>query len=303
MPVAAPARLALNHLAWHLLSIVIVCWIRTAGRYLISSGEMSTTSEQAPFKPALRAKAPKHIHLPHPSPSSEVPYSRTYPATPALSPRSQREPVANPFFILDEETPPIPTPRVPRFPPSPPTHIRRPTLPAQISLEHALGDTRRSPVQPQDGRPKKEATLPSPAASCSCASSRSQPEMGKFRKKTKNRPRAKTDLPPLDTAGWSLHTPSFRSTAAATPSTGSSTPRNISISEIPLMSGPIGCAVDVFGLAALQPPRIGGRPRPRMRQRATIGDVSAERVDVDSSMPAVPGGLVFAGRTANPVKA
>ncbi|KEP55030.1 hypothetical protein V565_010210 [Rhizoctonia solani 123E] len=269
---------------------------------------MSTTLEQAPFKPTRRAQAPKHISLPWPSPSSEVPYSRTYPATPGLSPRSQREPVVNPFFILDEDTPPIPAQRVPRFPPSPPTHIRRPTLPAQISLEHALGDTRRSPVQPpQDGRPKQEAMLPSPAASCSCASSRSQPEMGKFRKKTKSRPRAKTDLPPLETAGRSLHTPSFRSAAAVTPLTGSSTPRNISLSEIPLMTGPIGCATDIFGLAALQPPRIGGRPRPRMRQRATTGNVSSERTDVDRSIPelpsAVPSGLVFAARTLSPVKA
>ncbi|CAE6542226.1 unnamed protein product [Rhizoctonia solani] len=306
MPAATPARLALDHLAWYLLSIVAVYrWIHAVGRSLISSRDMSTTSEQAPLKPVLRAKAPKHIPLPRPSPTSEVPYTRTYPATPALSPRSQREPSTNPFFILNEETPPIPLHRVPRVPPSPPTHIRRPTLPAQISLEHAFGDTRR-PIQPQDARPKKEVAIPSPVASCSCISSYSQPELSKLRKKTKTRPRAKTDLPPLDTAGWSLDTPSFRSTAAPTPSTGSSTPRNISLSEIPLLSSPIGCAVDIFGLAALQPPRMAGRPRPRMRQRVTTGDVSSARTNVDGSIQeltsVIPSGLVFTARTASPAK-
>ncbi|CAE6423589.1 unnamed protein product [Rhizoctonia solani] len=301
MPVATLARLTLYHLAWYLLSLVAAyrC-IRTTRRSLIS--QMSITSEQAPrSKSALRAQAPKHIPLP--SPTSEVPYSRTYPATP-LSPRSQ--PISNPFFLLNPETPPISTPRAPRIPPSPPTHIRRPTLPAQTSLEHAFGDTRRSPTQPQASKPKKEVAIPSPVTSCSCSSSRSHPDLSKSRKRTKTRPRAKTDLPPLDTAGWSLRTPSFRSAAAATPSTGSSTPRNISISEIPLLSGPIGCAVDIFGLAALQPPRMAGRPR-RMRQRVAIGDVSAERMDVGRSSPAVPlavpNGLVFTARTASPVKA
>ncbi|CAE7075719.1 unnamed protein product [Rhizoctonia solani] len=270
--------------------------------------DMSTTAEQAPPpKSALRAQAPKHIPLPQPSPSSEVLYTRTYPTTPALSPRSQREPINNPFFLLNEEAPSTPMYRLPRVPPSPPTHIRRPTLPVQISLEHAFGDTRRSPIQPQDGKPKREVAVPSPVASCSCTvtSSRSHPEI-KSRKKTKARPRAKTDLPPLDTAGWSLRTPSFRSTAAATPSSGSSTPRNISISEIPLMNGPIGCAVDIFGLAALQPPRITARPRPRMRQRVTTPDVSSKRTDVGALNPelslAVPNGLVFAARTASPVR-
>ncbi|CAE6510781.1 unnamed protein product [Rhizoctonia solani] len=269
---------------------------------------MATDLMLAPLpKPTLRAQAPKHITLPPPSPSREVPYTRTYPATPGLSPRSQRELNGNPFFILVEETPPIPSHRPPRVPPSPPTHIRRPTLPAQISLEHAFGDTRRSSIQAQGSRSKKEVVIPSPVASCSCASSRSQPEISKTRRKHKTRPRAKTELPPLDTAGWSLDTPSFRSTAAATPSTGSSTPRNISLSEIPMMNGSIGCAVDIFGLAALQPPRIAGRPRPGTRQRATTQDVSPRRTDVDLSSPelslvGVPNGLAFAARTASPAQ-
>ncbi|KAH7344432.1 hypothetical protein B0J17DRAFT_635405 [Rhizoctonia solani] len=269
---------------------------------------MATELVQAPpLKPTLRAQAPKHIPLPQPSPSREVAYTRTYPATPGLSPRSQRELNCNPFFILAEETPPIPSHRLPRVPPSPPTHIRRPTLPAQISLEHAFGDTRRSPTLAQDSGLKKEVAIPSPITSCSCTSSRSQPEMSKPRRKNKTRPRAKTELPPLDSAGWSLSTPSFRSAAAATPSTGSSTPRNISLSEIPMMTGPIGCAVDIFGLAALQPPRINGRPRPRMRQRVAVEDVSPGRTDVcvsssELSLVGAPNGLVFAARTASPVK-
>ncbi|KAG8733111.1 hypothetical protein FRC11_008686 [Ceratobasidium sp. 423] len=261
---------------------------------------MSTDSAEAPgSKLALRAQAPKHITLPPASPSSEVPYTRTYPATP-LSPRGQREPNTNPFFILDEETPPIPTQRLPRFLPTPPTLVRRPTLPAQISLEHAFGNTRRDAIQPQEHRPKREVSIPSTVASCSCGSTRSQPEMSKLRKKTRTRPRAKTDLPALDTAGWSLDTPSFRSTAASTPSTGSSTPRNISLSEIPIMNGPIGCAVDIFGLAALQPPRMAGRPRPRIRQRVTTPD--EDRFSPELPSVAIPNGLVFAARTAGPAK-
>ncbi|KAJ1310870.1 hypothetical protein OPQ81_009388 [Rhizoctonia solani] len=131
--------------------------------------------------------------------------------------------------------------------------------------------------------------------------------MSKLKKKTKTRPRSKTDLPALDTARWSLDTPSFRSTSATTPSTGSSTPRNISLSEIPMSSGSIGCAVDIFGLAALQPPRMAGRSRPRIRQRAIQEDVSSENVDMggsssERSSVAAPNGLVFVARTASPAK-
>jgi hypothetical protein len=103
-----------------------------------------------------------------------------------------------------------------------------------------------------------------------------------------------------------LDTPSFRSTLSTvgTPSTSTagsstSTPRNISISEIPLLSGHIGCAVDVFGLAALQPPRMDVRPRPRVRQRASA--LSKDGLE-GGSTHSVPNGLVFSARTASPAR-
>ncbi|CAE6389812.1 unnamed protein product [Rhizoctonia solani] len=269
---------------------------------------MSTAAQSSSSgpKPVLRPQAPKSIPLPCRS-STEVQYARTYPSTPALSPTSHqnhREPNTNPFFILNEETPTVLTRRL-HNPPSPSTHTRRPTLSAEISLEHAFGDTRRDPGQAQESRPKKEGSVPSSVASCT--SSRSQPEMTKSRKsRPKNRPRAMTSLPALETAGRSLHTPSFRSTVsvAETPSTSTagssiSTPRNISISEIPLLNGHIGYAVDVFGLAALQPPRIDVRPRPRVRERASA--LTKDRSEGGSTQ-SVPNGLVLSARIASPAR-
>ncbi|KAF8707656.1 hypothetical protein RHS03_03631, partial [Rhizoctonia solani] len=264
-------------------------------------------------KPVVRPHAPKRIPLPRRT-SAEVPYARTYPSTPAFSPTSHynhREPSTNPFFVADKETPLVTTQRF-RSPPSPPTHVRRPTLPVEISLEHAFGNTRPDSGQAQESRPKKERGVP--ASVTSCTSSRSQPEISKSRKsRPKNRPRAITSLPALQTAGLSLQTPSFRSTVhtvgaetgagTETPSTstaGSSASapasRNISISEIPLLSGHIGCAVDVFGLAALQPPRVDVRPRPRVRQRASVLSKDGSEGGPASN------GLVFSVRTASPAR-
>jgi hypothetical protein len=288
-----------------------------------------------------RWQAPKHITLPAipymetASSSSEVPFSHIFPATSAtrssLSPSSERDRPSNSFFILNEEVPPIPSHRLSRVPPSPPA-VRRPTLPAQISLEHALGDTRAVPQAKRDPgqlaqdqcppgsptRTKKELPDLSPIASCNSSrcsplsGSRSHPQSTVSTPQPKSRPRSRTVASEQwtpDPARWSLDTPSFRSPAAAcdTPSFGSSTPRNISISEIPRLSGHIGCAVDIFGLAAVQPPRLSGRPRPRVRQRATEGVlISGPSASSQTAIGGLERGiqkdLVASPRTASPAK-
>lgn len=271
-----------------------------------------------------RREAPKHITLPStpnlrsPDGSSEVPFTHMFPSTPAtrssLSPGSELRPNQNPFFILNEESPAAPIYPAPSS--STPKLARRPALSAEISLEHAFGDTRAKRDPDSDpsatryqhtpprtpGRPK-EISIPSPifSRSPSRSSAVSQPELSS--KPKKSRPRSSTVLSE-QRIRRSLDTPSFRSAACTLPLPG--TPREISISEVPvMMSGELGCAVDIFGLAALQPPRISIRPRPRARYQPPEGSplstTSSEGVSPATPPEPVADGLAVTARTASPV--
>ncbi|QRV76786.1 hypothetical protein RhiJN_04801 [Ceratobasidium sp. AG-Ba] len=233
-----------------------------------------------------RRQAPAHITLPPTTidPSSKSiaspneRFKHTFPATPGFSvtPASERP---NPFFILDEETPPAPIyPLSPtRVPPKTPP-ARRPALPLQVSLEHAFGHVRAKSTGrkddllsgPDDSK-SRLAARPSSSSGSSRCEVRSQPEVSEMEKKNKkkrSRPRSSTVV--SAPAAVLLETPSFRSSAAGTP--GDGTPRKISISEIPLFGcSEFGRAEDVFGLAAVQPPTLlPRRPLPTRRQTVQV---------------------------------
>ncbi|KAB5593877.1 hypothetical protein CTheo_2729 [Ceratobasidium theobromae] len=294
----------------------------------------------APKPQERRRQAPKHIVLPtirHLDKAScgirtENSPSHVFPATPGIrssnsaSPANERH--RNSFFNLDEIMSFTPAHRPSRPPITPPV-ARRPILPAEISLEHALGDMRvaslakRDPghlVQDQsllgtNTTTEKEPVPSSPVASCNpprtsrLSGSRSQPESSAStpKREKQSRPRSKTVASAVPSERWKPDTSTFRSTAACnTPSSGQSTPRNISISEIPMLNGPIGGVVDVFGLAALQPPRLSRRPRPKARQRTTEGAPACEppaspQPDIDLRQE-IRCGLVPSARTASPAK-
>ncbi|KAG8715015.1 hypothetical protein FRC08_011111 [Ceratobasidium sp. 394] len=263
-----------------------------------------TPTEPRPARRRSRRKPPVHITLPPPtfSPSSPIcgpeSFKHIYPATPG---RSSATPATNervnPFFILNEEDPPLPVHRLPLTPKTPPV-TRRPVLPPQVSLQHAFGVVRNAPgrkdddpsgtdagaghadlsaaCSPRTSKARKGVQVPSPILSrsssrCSLVSeTRSQPEPSEVKKKKekKTRPRSRTVASEYDAsaARKALETPSFRSSAAGTPPIGK--PRQISISEIPMF----GCLEfenpeDIFGLAAVQPPRlVPRRPNPVRRQ-------------------------------------
>ncbi|KAF8761688.1 hypothetical protein RHS01_00424 [Rhizoctonia solani] len=220
-------------------------------------------------KPVVRPHAPKRIPLPRRT-SAEVPYARTYPSTPALSPTSHynhREPSTNPFFVADKETPLVTTQRF-RNPPSPPTHVRRPTLPVEISLEHAFGNTRPDSGQAQESRPKKERGVP--ASVTSCTSSRSRLKYPSLERAGLRIGPSDNELASAADGGvefansvvsvdcsycWSRNWSWNRDTPTSTAGLSVSAPvsRNISISEIPLLSGHIGCAVDVLAWRRCSP--------------------------------------------------
>lgn len=275
-----------------------------------------------------RRQAPTHITLPAavfslPTPQGSAGsegFKHTFPSTPATRSLTPASEIRNPFFILNEESPPAPVhPVGQRFrsgPITPP--IRRPALNAQISREHAFGDTR-GIAQHQDGqvssaqdsptscpvrtpaksKGRKELAIPSPISSrspsrCSLVSeARSQPEVLSTKKKS-TRPRARTVASEQNTPGirWSLETPSFRSSPCMTPDVPG-TPRQMSISEIPAFGcHNIGRPVDIFGLAALQPPREAP-PRPKLIKRRTVAvlpdhSLAFSKIDAGVSGEGVP---------------
>ncbi|KAG9102255.1 hypothetical protein FRC06_002174 [Ceratobasidium sp. 370] len=265
-------------------------------------GATATSVEPRPARRRSRRKPPAHITLPPPpfSPSGPIcnpdGFKHIYPATPGRSSATPVTERTNPFFILNEEDPPLPVHRLPLTPKTPPA-VRRPVLPPQVSLEHAFGVVRNAPGRKDDGPvgtdgaaahadssaacsprtsrpPRKGLQVPSPILSrspsqCSLVSEvRSQPEPCEMKKKKKTRPRSRTVASERDAAAAhkTLETPSFRSSAAGTPSTGK--PRQISISEIPMFRyHEFGHPEDFFGLAAIQPPRlVPRRPNPARRQ-------------------------------------
>lgn len=280
-----------------------------------------------------RRHAPTHITLPAAVFSLPTPqgsggsesFRHTFPSTPAARSLTPASEIRNPFFILNEESPPAPVhPVGQRFrsgPVTPP--IRRPALTAQTSREHAFGDTRGIP-QHQDGQPptaqdsptscplrtpakakgRKELAIPSPIPSrspsrCSLVSeARSQPEVSKTKKKT-TRPRSRTVVSEQSTPGIrsSLETPSFRSSPCVTPGVPG-TPRQMSISEISVFAcHNIGRPVDIFGLAALQPPREAPpRPKPAKRQAAAV------LPDHRLAFSKIDAGVAGEGATTKPVR-
>lgn len=327
---AAPARLESTHdyIYWWLFPLVVILILSclwTCARRRSWFPKMPDASAQPKER---RRQAPKHITLPdtpYMDSDSVIHFSHIFPQTPgtrsSLGSANEQRAGNNPFFILNEETPPIPVHRLNsnRSTPTSPNY-RRPRLSAELSLEHAFGDMRAAnrPHDPpdlaaQDQHPPqkqiraKDLSIPSPIFSCRSSvvsESRSEPKSSPTKSK-KSRPRSRTVLSDGGTR-WSLETPSFRSTACATP-TGM-TPRQISISEVPLLEGELGYAVDIFGLAALQPPRIHIRPRPRMRPRDSITPVSATPSDEASDNKLVergvygPGDLLVPARTASPAR-
>ncbi|KAG9127207.1 hypothetical protein FRC07_000252 [Ceratobasidium sp. 392] len=253
-------------------------------------------SADIPRRRRSRRQAPAHITLP-PTPfsppepvSSPESFRHKYPATPGRSSATPASERPNPFFLLNEENPPLPVYKLSQPPKTPPPP-RRPVLPPQVSLEHAFGVVRSTPApgrkddctsgitgddtacSPRASKARKELNVPSPILShsssrCSLVSEvRSQPEPSEVKKKKKSgRPRSRTLN--SETTLKMLETPSFRSSAAGTPTGG--TPRNISISEIPLFGyGEYGRPEDFFGLAAVQPPRLVPR-RPNAARRQTL---------------------------------
>ncbi|KAG8737105.1 hypothetical protein FRC10_008572 [Ceratobasidium sp. 414] len=262
-----------------------------------------TSTEPQPARRRSRRKPPAHITLPPPTFSppglaySPKGFKHIYPATPGRSSATPATERTNPFFILSEEDPPVHT-HTHRFPltPKTPPAIRRPVLPPQVSLEHAFGVVRNAPgrkaddrsgtdaaaahgdpstaCSPRTSKARKELNVPSPILSrspsrCSLVSEvRSQPEPSEVKKKKKTRPRSRTVASEHDMAATrkALETPSFRSSAAGTPTTGR--PRQISISEIPMFGcQEFGHPEDVFGLAVVQPPTmVSRRPNPVRRQ-------------------------------------
>ncbi|KAG8686633.1 hypothetical protein FRC09_014008 [Ceratobasidium sp. 395] len=269
------------------------------------------------------------------STSSPEGFRHIYPtSTPGRSSATPATERPNPFFILNEEDPPAPIHRLGQpAPRTPPATRTRPVLPPQVSLEHAFGVVRTIPAapgrkddhssgtgdlstaavtaaySPRASKVRKELNVPSPILSRSSSRGslvsevRSQPEP-EIKKKKKTRPRSRT----LDSTAMQkvLETPSFRSSAAGTPTSG--TPRQISISEIPMFGyHEFGRPEDIFGLAAVQPPKLVPRrplPAPRRQTVQVLPmipvkpkiDLTAESLGLSARKAMSCGGSVGSGR-------